>query len=128
MTSQPLPNKSRSHLDYFPEQRTTTFAVPASRVIDGNVPELPALVIASPVLTGDAMGPSTRCRGARTDSSELFDVDVQQLAEPRSLIALCVSRPTRPSFPSPDPGQDPRDGGGGTSAFSAISAAIIHNH
>jgi hypothetical protein len=55
-------------------------------------------------LAGDAVP------GAPLDATELFDVDVNELAGDRALIALGRLEPEPVKPAHPDPGQDPRHG------------------
>jgi len=74
----------------------------AGGVVDGDVNELPALLVGFAVIAlgGPTGGPGDPVAGPG-DLAELLDVDVDQLAGPGALIALRGSIPRRPSLPIP---------------------------
>ena len=77
--------------------------------VDGDVHELPALLVATAVMAAGALAAQDAVAGAG-DAPELLDVDVDQLARALALIALGGLKAQAPESAHPDPLKDPRDG------------------
>jgi hypothetical protein len=88
------------------------------RVVDRDVHVLPAGEVAAVTVISDAAACSPSLTwlageampSAAMDPPDLLDIDVQQLARSRSLVAFCGLQPEPAEFAHPDPGQDPRHG------------------
>ncbi len=78
----------------------------AGGVVDRDVHELPALLVAALMVTASALAPEDSVSGPG-DPSELFDVDVDQFAWALTLVALRGLRAKTPELAHPEPGQDP---------------------
>jgi hypothetical protein len=87
----------------------------AGGIVDGDVHELPADALAAVTVAVDerrvvvlAQPVADALARAALDAPELLDVDVDQLAGPRALVALRGLAPQPAELAHPDPGQDAR--------------------
>jgi hypothetical protein len=87
----------------------------AGGIVDGDVHELPADALAAVTVAVDerrvvvlAQPVADALARAAMDAPELLDVDVDQLAGPRALVALRGLAPQPAELAHPDPGQDAR--------------------
>jgi hypothetical protein len=87
----------------------------AGGIVDGDVHELPADALAAVTVAVDerrvvvlAQPVADALARAALDAPELLDVDVDQLAGPRTLVALRGLAPQPAELAHPDPGQDAR--------------------